>query len=601
MLGFGASVRAAIVPATSCNQADIQTAIDAAVTGDTVAIPAGACTWSLPVRLVNKGLTLQGAGMDQTVITDSTGNAWNEPALWIEGQEGQKIRVTGLGFHYAFNATLEDYNGAILVRGTSKEVRVDHCRFVDFWNRSMQFSGYTYGLIDHCVFQRTPGAVNWFQATNVNGDGDAAWQRPLTLGSANAVYIEENQFDFYDSGSAADSHSGGRFVFRVNTVRNGHMLNHGLDTTDRSSHSFEIYDNAFAEEAYTFNIITIRGGTGVIYRNTITSPASIDIPINGQLYRSCLDYPSSHGSRCNGTNPIDGNQDPSGYPCKDQHGRTTGQTWSPIYLWGNTFNAAAAVMRIHDPWHCTAPAMTDHLKDGRDFINGTPRPRYVPYPYPHPLILGDYPGQQRALQLVATSSANQVGLVWQAVTGAASYTVLRDWQQVAQTAAISWTDSGVIGEHVYMVYAYNAGGTLLAAEGALGVAAGTPTASGFHPVTPCRVLDTRVTDGATAAAPALAFGERRQFVIADTCGVPADAIAVSANLTVVGAPYAGELRVIGGHLSATSTCALAIPLARARANNAIIQLATDSSGAIAVTNDSPGAVHFILDVNGFFR
>lgn len=462
------------VDADSCEQEDVQDAVDAANDGDTVLVPAGHCEWSQPVRLLNKAITLQGAGIEETIITDMTGNAWNEPALWVEGLDGQHIRVTGLCIRYGLNSSLQDYNGAIVVRGTSKALRIDHCKFVDFWNRSIQMSGYTYGLIDHCIFQRTPEAVNGFQAINVNGDSDAAWLRPLTLGSANAVYIEDNVFDFYGSGTAADSHSGGRYVFRMNTLRNGGMLNHGLDTTNRSSHSLEIYDNYFHREAYTFNIITIRGGTGVIFRNTIASDHDIDIPIIAQLYRSCIDYPGTHGVRCNGTNPIDGNQDPSGYPCKDQHGRTTGQELSPIYVWNNAFNATTVGMSIFDPWHCTNPGMTDHLKEGRDFYNGIHRPRYVPYPYPHPLTLADYPGEQRALELRGWALPGQARLSWQAVTGAVSYRVVRDWDEAGAvtTAGTFHNETWVGSEHVYMVYALDNTGAILAAEGALVFPAG---------------------------------------------------------------------------------------------------------------------------------
>jgi hypothetical protein len=120
--------------------------------------------------------------------------------------------------------------------------------------------------------------------------------------------------------------------------------------------------------------------------------------------------------------------------------------------------------------------------------------------------------------------------------------------------------------------------------------------AGFVPLSPCRVLDTR-----GAAAPVLAAQQRRVFAVTGVCGVPAGARAISANLTVVSAAALGDLRVTGGHLATTNTSALSIPLARARANNAIVQLATGGTGTIAVTNDSSASVHFILDVNGYFR
>ncbi|MBI5735761.1 MAG: hypothetical protein HY997_07855, partial [Mycolicibacterium neoaurum] len=40
---------------------------------------------------------------------------------------------------------------------------------------------------------------------------------------------------------------------------------------------------------------------------------------------------------------------------------------------------------------------------------------------------------------------------------------------------------------------------------------------------------------------------------------------------------------------------------RVLANNAVLFLATDATGAIGVQNDAAGPVHFILDVNGYFE
>ena len=118
----------------------------------------------------------------------------------------------------------------------------------------------------------------------------------------------------------------------------------------------------------------------------------------------------------------------------------------------------------------------------------------------------------------------------------------------------------------------------------------------YYKLTPCRVLDTRST-----AAPILAAGSRRVFTVAGTCGVPTGAKAIVSNLTVVGAGAQGELKVIGGHLTATTTSSMSFGPSRARANNAIVQLATDGSGTISVINNAAGTVHFILDVTGYLQ
>jgi hypothetical protein len=123
----------------------------------------------------------------------------------------------------------------------------------------------------------------------------------------------------------------------------------------------------------------------------------------------------------------------------------------------------------------------------------------------------------------------------------------------------------------------------------------------FVPVAPCRVFDTRLSSGAEAGAPALATGERRLFTVTGKCNVAADAKAVSANLTVVGATAAGDLRVVAGHVTSTTTSALSIPVERARANNALVQLSAAGDGSILVINATTGTVHLILDVNGYFH
>ena len=69
----------------------------------------------------------------------------------------------------------------------------------------------------------------------------------------------------------------------------------------------------------------------------------------------------------------------------------------------------------------------------------------------------------------------------------------------------------------------------------------------FYILTPCRVLDTRPTDGPTGGAP-LGASSRSVFTVAGLCGVPGDATAIVSNLTVVSGTVPGTLKVLPGHL-----------------------------------------------------
>lgn len=128
-----------------------------------------------------------------------------------------------------------------------------------------------------------------------------------------------------------------------------------------------------------------------------------------------------------------------------------------------------------------------------------------------------------------------------------------------------------------------------------------PVSSRFFPLTPCRILDTRHASG-PLGGPALAGnGARRAFLIAGSCGVPSDAKTVSANVTVTQPAARGTLTAFPGNAIPTGTTAIAFSAGQTRANNAMLQLATDGGGSIGVANDATGPVHFILDVNGYFR
>lgn len=61
IFGLVKNTWAATITARSCNVADIQSAIDSAAIGDTINVPAGACTWENTLN-VNKAVKIMGAG-----------------------------------------------------------------------------------------------------------------------------------------------------------------------------------------------------------------------------------------------------------------------------------------------------------------------------------------------------------------------------------------------------------------------------------------------------------------------------------------------------------------------------------------------------------
>jgi hypothetical protein len=120
-------------------------------------------------------------------------------------------------------------------------------------------------------------------------------------------------------------------------------------------------------------------------------------------------------------------------------------------------------------------------------------------------------------------------------------------------------------------------------------------------VTPCRLVDTRHAAGPTGG-PALAPGATRSFpVTGGVCGISSTAIAVSVNLTAVQPAAQGHLILYPGDAAGPPLMSnINFAPGVTRANNAVVPLATNG-GTINVKNGSSGAVHFVLDVNGYFQ
>jgi hypothetical protein len=124
-------------------------------------------------------------------------------------------------------------------------------------------------------------------------------------------------------------------------------------------------------------------------------------------------------------------------------------------------------------------------------------------------------------------------------------------------------------------------------------------AEGFFTVPPCRVADTRTTTPLTT-------GVQRTFQVTGLCGIPASAKAVSFNATVVSPTGGGNLVFLPGNQTSGPFGHSAHnfdPANSPRANNGFVRLATNGAGSINVVpivTGSPGQVHLILDVYGYF-
>jgi hypothetical protein len=121
----------------------------------------------------------------------------------------------------------------------------------------------------------------------------------------------------------------------------------------------------------------------------------------------------------------------------------------------------------------------------------------------------------------------------------------------------------------------------------------------FHSLKPCRLIDTRWTNG-PLGGPGLVAGTNRVFTIGEVCGVPSTATAVSVNVTVTGPTVAGHLRLYPAGAALPLVSSINYAAGQTRANNGIVPLGP--GGQIAVwCAQASGTAHFILDVSGYFE
>ena len=129
---------------------------------------------------------------------------------------------------------------------------------------------------------------------------------------------------------------------------------------------------------------------------------------------------------------------------------------------------------------------------------------------------------------------------------------------------------------------------------------GGATPAGFYVLPPCRLIDTRNANG-TYGGPSLNSGVTRNFPVIGQCGIPAGVTSLSINVTSVSAASAGWLTLFPGPAGAQLPPVSTVNYASGKtlANNAILRVAAD--GTINVYNSGPFGVHFIVDINGYFK
>ena len=361
--------RAAVVYATSGYPADLQAAIDSAQKGDTVFVPAGRFSFEGSV-LAPDGIYIKGAGRDRTFLIkdDDTSNFM----IMVDSKTGLPFKFSDITLQGRLDAlqgsnrttavtTITD--GGLYIRGAATDFQIFNSRFTKFLRAGIELqgdAGSKWGE-QRGVIYNNEFIDNWYVylGYGVAIDGSAStWTKPVVLGTANAVFVEDNFFD--RNRHCVTATNGANYVARYNTVKDNYQDSQSFDAHGlspywpRGTRSVEIYGNTVNNSNRRWAGAGIRGGSGVIWGNTWNGVSQGVV-----LY---LESPPP-------SNPL------TTYPALDQIGNP-----DALYIWNNVSSGGS----VHK-FPTSDPQGIDYwLRSGRDYFT-TAKPGYTPYAYPHPL------------------------------------------------------------------------------------------------------------------------------------------------------------------------------------------------------------------------
>jgi hypothetical protein len=254
--------------------ASVQGLHNAVLNGDTITIPAGSFTWSTRVN-VTKAITLQGAGMGQTIIKDAVQSG---PLLQGTLVANNLTRITGIEFQNG-GRTGNELGGVLKFTGSNtngSQFRMDNCKFDDL-NGMLVFDT-VIGVIDHNTIIRATkngdSIVVYDNFWNGRTLGDGAWADATQFGTDRFLFIEDNVFRNDGDGQPGicDSYAGARFVVRHNQIFDRTVETHGTESNGRArgTRAVEVYNNTYIGSDRNRFLGRMRSGVILFHDNTAT-------------------------------------------------------------------------------------------------------------------------------------------------------------------------------------------------------------------------------------------------------------------------------------------------------------------------------------------
>ena len=319
--------------ATSCSKTDVSTAITNASPGDTVTVPAGSCTWSSTLN-ISKGITLIGAGVGKTTITNGTSGGYIISYTPSNIASNSGFRVSGFTFDLAKGSGNSGINfPAVSTNIAQTKVRIDNNRFQNIYPGSTQVmyihvSGLVYGVVDNNYFATATYALRMYGNTSANNGGWWNNVEAIKFGQAdNNLWFEDNTFNVESGAGVLDCVESYRYAFRYNNiVASGPQPlfdSHGNWGGQYGCFGGELYGNSIQGGG---RVLDQRGGRFFVFNNSSTSSGSY-VQVRDEQNGTAL--------------PVGPYQGAGSPPCPANNG--TCQDVNGSYYWGNRQNTTGGL------------------------------------------------------------------------------------------------------------------------------------------------------------------------------------------------------------------------------------------------------------------
>lgn len=398
-------------------QPAIQEAVNSAVKGDVIELPAGRFIVNKSV-VVTKFISIRGAGMDKTVLyrSESTPDATlGTNTLWrgifrfnINSTLKSGIVISDIGLKSKTPSLIKG-DGLSVAEDIGIEIVncidfvITRCKFEYFGNGGVSIThddSLVGGLICKNVFNHN---VKGFDGLGL-GYGvviygaNKKWLTKARFGTSNFIFVEDNTFDYHRHSIAAGGCA--LYVFRNNTVKNNTAANasHAIDAHEArlvkggnyySTRAIEVYKNSIINTKFKDGTSNVANGTLIVLGKDVDWLTECAIRTRGGEAMIHDNY--IEGYRF-GVGLVTPNE--NAYPFSFQQGYLSGLKYGSnhkgidldkasgdVFIWNDKFKFYNSKNPQNVYFYNYTP---DLIKDERDY-HMYASPDYKTYIYPHPL------------------------------------------------------------------------------------------------------------------------------------------------------------------------------------------------------------------------